>query len=444
MKKISTFEFLSNHRPGIFPSEFKSALKLIEPKARFRYLILSLLQILLALLEVLSLSILAVTTTIALNSFTSISVGQENSSSFFNRLFPGIEPEGRISILLMTYVLLTITKTMFSAAVTMATLGMLARQSALVGFNLNSALYFQGVNKIRFGRSQENLSGVTGSLDSMLIGYLGALSQSFGDVATIVFVSLAMLFFDFESTLLLIFLFSILLWVLNRFVNKTAARVGEKVAVLAAQLNRRILDSWLVYREILLAQKVEKLLLSTLPKRMEIAEERARLSFLPSLSKYIFELFIIVSALTVSALQILRNGISEAVSSFVLVIAASSRLLPAVLRLQSNLLSIQQSVGGAFYARQIINDITYVKDDVISDHSANTPTKAFNSRIIVRNLDFTFPDSPKPALSNITFSIAPGSFTAITGPSGSGKSTCLLYTSPSPRDLSTSRMPSSA
>ena len=31
------------------------------------------------------------------------------------------------------------------------------------------------------------------------------------------------------------------------------------------------------------------------------------------------------------------------------------------------------------------------------------------------------------------------------GPNGAGKSTiCLLYTSPSPRDLSTSRMPSSA
>ena len=38
---------------------------------------------------------------------------------------------------------------------------------------------------------------------------------------------------------------------------------------------------------------------------------------------------------------------------------------------------------------------------------------------------------------------------ALLGPSGCGKTTllniiCLLYTSPSPRDLSTSRMPSSA
>ena len=61
------------------------------------------------------------------------------------------------------------------------------------------------------------------------------------------------------------------------------------------------------------------------------------------------------------------------------------------------------------------------------------------------------------ALDDINIEFRENEFTAIMGPSGSGKSTllhclagldrpssCLLYTSPSPRDLSTSRMPSSA
>ena len=55
-------------------------------------------------------------------------------------------------------------------------------------------------------------------------------------------------------------------------------------------------------------------------------------------------------------------------------------------------------------------------------------------------------------LKNIDVSIPKDSITVITGLSGSGKSSlafdtiyaCLLYTSPSPRDATLSRMPSSA
>lgn len=407
------------------PKDFTSAISLLDPNARVRYFGLSSMQILLALLEVFALSVLSITSSIALRSYTSISSGQEKNTALLNIVFPNMEPEVKIAFLLITYVLLTFTKTIFAAIITFTSLGLLAKQSAVVGFNLNKILYFRGINKIRFGKSQENLSGITNSLDSLMINYLGTVSQMSGDIATILLVCSVMMFFDFQSTLVLISLFGLLIWVLHRFVNKSAAKVGQKVAVSSAALNRKVLDSWLVYREILLAQKVDKILQPTLIKRMEIAKGRARLSFLPSLSKYIFELFVILSALAVSASQILRNGISEAVSSFVLVVAVSSRLLPAVMRLQGNLITVKQSKGGAFYVRQILAEIDFTGHDSISMDLGENPTREFNPRVTVDKLDFTYPDSSKPALSDVKFSISPGSFTAITGPSGSGKSTLV-------------------
>ena len=99
-----------------------------------------------------------------------------------------------------------------------------------------------------------------------------------------------------------------------------------------------------------------------------------------------------------------------------------------------------------------------------------------NTKISAKDVDVFY--SEKQALNKISMDIKEKEVTALIGPSGCGKSTflrcinrmndlieickvtgsikvdneeiissstdCLLYTSPSPRDLSTSRMPSSA
>ena len=50
-----------------------------------------------------------------------------------------------------------------------------------------------------------------------------------------------------------------------------------------------------------------------------------------------------------------------------------------------------------------------------------------------------------PILHECSVEVEKGELAVIVGPNGAGKSTvCLLYTSPSPRDRSLSRMPSSA
>ena len=59
------------------------------------------------------------------------------------------------------------------------------------------------------------------------------------------------------------------------------------------------------------------------------------------------------------------------------------------------------------------------------------------------NLQIT--DEGVLAVQEFSLNIADKEFIVLVGPSGCGKSTtCLLYTSPSPRDRTRSRMPSSA
>ena len=74
------------------------------------------------------------------------------------------------------------------------------------------------------------------------------------------------------------------------------------------------------------------------------------------------------------------------------------------------------------------------------------------SDLVSQNLNMIF-KTPKGetvhALKDLNFTLKKGELLTVLGPSGCGKTTllnitCLLYTSPSPRDMRRSRMPSSA
>ncbi|QAX82981.1 lipid A export permease/ATP-binding protein MsbA [Pseudomonas sp. DTU12.3] len=92
-------------------------------------------------------------------------------------------------------------------------------------------------------------------------------------------------------------------------------------------------------------------------------------------------------------------------------------LLPKPIRQLSEVSStIQKGVAGA--------ESIFEQLDVAPEVDTGTVTRdSVTGRLDVRNLSFTYPDTERQVLDNISFSVEPGQMVALVGRSGSGKST---------------------
>ena len=146
---------------------------------------------------------------------------------------------------------------------------------------------------------------------------------------------------------------------------------------------------------------------------------------MPNISKYVVEIAFTIGTLVIAALQFIANDSAQAVGSLTLFIAAGSRITPALLRVQQNIVSINGSIVRAKPTIELFNSTK--SDLTIPEYvsSIDVDHIGFEPSIVVSNASFRYPESSTNTLSNLSFSVAPGETIAIVGPSGAGKSTLV-------------------
>ena len=122
--------------------------------------------------------------------------------------------------------------------------------------------------------------------------------------------------------------------------------------------------------------------------------------------------------------QILFQDSNGAIASVVIFVAASTRILPSLIRAQNSFLTMKQSEGGAQVALDVISEIDELLEKVDVNTHVDTTSK-FLPIISVKNLTFSYPETDQIVLKEINFSIEAGQFVAIVGQSGAGKSTLV-------------------
>ena len=195
-----------------------------------------------------------------------------------------------------------------------------------------------------------------------------------------------------------------------------------KTSSLNIESNKQITDSLKLFRELTTRSKIDARISMFQETRHSLSRVNAESQFMPYIAKYAIEVAIVIGALGISALQFAAKDSVQAIGLLALFLAASTRITPAILRIQQGALQIRLSMSAAKRTIHLMSILPQSQSNLKKNTQDNA---AFIPEIITKSVRYSHFDDSEVFLNDINLTIEAGSKVAIVGPSGGGKSTLI-------------------
>ena len=320
---------------------------------------------------------------------------------------------------------LLIGRTVLSVVFARRTLYFLSRRGARISSSLVSKLLSQTLLAIQARTTQETLYAVTRGVDSITLGVIGITVTLISDISLLFVMTVGLLIVDPTIAISTVLVFGSIGFLLYRLLNQRAKKLGLDESRLTIANNEKIVEVLNSYRESVVRNRRYFYAKEIEMTKFQLADTLADISFLPSISKYVIESTVVLGTLIISASQFLLQDASHAVATLSVFMAASTRIAPAVMRIQQGTIGIRQSLGSAGPTLTLIESLEGVEENPAATNKLETSHSGFIPAIELRNLCLTYPNKFIPALDQVSLKIESGKFVAIVGPSGAGKTSLV-------------------
>jgi ATP-binding cassette subfamily C protein len=336
--------------------------------------------------------------------------------------FPSEDLGKSLFYLVSLTVLLLVGKSFLSLIFLNRTFHFLANRSAEISENFASG-FMNSSYKVRDSiSSQEATYAVTRGLHvgEILGGFTVIVSEMTMLILLSTFIILADPFLALTLSLYFIFLVFLSQKKLGSWMRRNSAIFAESTVI----GDQTFQDGLALYKELFVSNKLDCILSKFTSFRSQVADSTANMQTIGYIPKLTFEAALIVGTAIVGIQQIVVGSAQNAISALIMFLAAGSRILPSLLRLQSASSSIQSVYGGTEIAFNLIKLIESDRSPDLQIQDFKHLSKlAFVPNIEIENLDFKYESQSDFSIQNLSLTISSGSSIAIVGPSGSGKST---------------------
>jgi ABC-type multidrug transport system fused ATPase/permease subunit len=266
---------------------------------------------------------------------------------------------------------------------------------------------------------------VTSGVERVVLQVLATSVVWISDFAMLIVMFIGLILVDPLTAVSSFAVFLIVGLFMHRFMNSRAGRLGVKNANLNISSNEKIVEVFASYRESVVRNRRDYYAREIGKLRYQLADTSAEMGFLPYVSKYVIETSVVIGAVMIGSIQFLQQNASQAIATISIFLAAGSRIAPAVLRLQQGSITINTGLGVATPTLDLIESLGNVPLSPSVSDALDFIHEGFNPEILIQDVNFKYPNTPRNAISNINVKISSGSSLAVIGPSGAGKTTLI-------------------
>jgi ABC-type multidrug transport system fused ATPase/permease subunit len=322
-------------------------------------------------------------------------------------------------------------KSIVSSILTRRVFAFLANRQALVTGRIVEGLFNSPLSFVQSRSTQETVFALVGGAAAATMTILGLSVIVATEFALLIVLGIALILVSPWVALGSIAFFAGVALLLQKAMGDWAGRVGSVVAQADIRSMEGIQEALNAYREISVSGRRGYYVERIQQLRWQAAKVAADTMFIGMFPKYMFEAALVLGGLLLAATLFATQDSLVAVGTLALFLAAGTRVMPSLLRLQGALLGMRGAAGVAGPTFDLASETasmstsrsdtaaTGLKDEGLS---GNAPQE-FNPSISVRAVSFTYPGSAAPALVDAALEVPAGSSAALIGRSGAGKST---------------------
>ena len=417
---------MASLNPSVFKfTEIKKVLLLLEKKDRLKLILVLIANTFLAFLDLFGVALIGVTSAILIRGLQGLTAGDQVSRFLEILNLDGLPQRNLLILLGGTAVFFFIIKTILSVYFLRRTLRYMSIRNAQISSSLVSKMLNRPVEKIFSKSIQHQIYNVTNGVEALVSGAITNLVVIASDLVLLLVILIGLMLVDPVTSIGTFFVFTGIGFLLYFLLHKRVEILNNKNAYASIYFRQKVSEGINSFRDLFIKGGREFYVNEIRKTKIKLAGYDAEIKFLPNISKYTVEISVILGIAVVAGIQFYLFDSNRAIAVISVFLAASTRIAPAIIRLQQNVIAVKSGLSAAKPTLELIEELNGVQELEKIETLITTNHKNFSPRVNLKNLEFTYADAINDTIQDISLEISEGKFIAFVGPSGGGKSTLV-------------------